>query len=618
MKPARNPEVSKLQSSKPHESHSDPDSDLTWSEYKRSLRAAETNFDIANTHKSNQELKQCDAVQNFFAQAATVRSLEEYDTRNWIGSLPSTMSEWAVPLFTDENEIDFQLHFSYTWMGALHTARTKNANIVDPYVHGLVHIINSDESELIDDPIIVIPLGKLFINKSRHSTWTGYEIFVTSELSLWIIYVLDEVDPEELYPDEVRLSRWDIPGSIKKGQDQTEEPPGIKIARLWGFLGTIEFATFEEAQKEVQKSSTGNYTGPIHLLELSRTVASKYIQMKASAYHDVFATSKFEVHTASSVGKELLLLAIENSKVPIMRLKFGKELEHQNHGRFRDLLSVAIKHADETIIELLLVKGKVDVDMEDENHSTPLLCATVNAVKRAAKIATSYAAEKMPSIDYSKVDDKFDKFINAISHNHRLHRTFDEEYSTDDVFAAAAKLAVATAQDVCTDVGLGRVFWPVTLSAIASAAVFVTALVIAHYTDIIATKDTINYKNAVSRSARYATHIAAGLVSENSKREDFIDEYSDIILEKVGRIAGELVPLAVHGTLAMSFGPEDAKLGIVDFALSAGETQPGISAAQYTKDYAAKYIATYEEDRILKLLKEYKQNYKRITEIRED
>lgn len=33
------------------------------------------------------------------------------------------MSNLAIPLFTNKNRNDFQLHFSYTWMSALHTAR---------------------------------------------------------------------------------------------------------------------------------------------------------------------------------------------------------------------------------------------------------------------------------------------------------------------------------------------------------------------------------------------------------------------------------------------------------------------------------------------------------------
>lgn len=45
---------------------------LSWLEYKSSLEAAETNFDIATTHKYNEELNESSAVKDFFEEVKDV------------------------------------------------------------------------------------------------------------------------------------------------------------------------------------------------------------------------------------------------------------------------------------------------------------------------------------------------------------------------------------------------------------------------------------------------------------------------------------------------------------------------------------------------------------------
>lgn len=243
------------------------------------------------------------------------------------------MTERAIPLFTDDTGIDFQLHFSCTWMGAFHTAGTKSAEGVDPYARSLIHMTNSDDLELTSNPNIVVPLGKLFVNKDSYSVWTGYEVFVCSNLHIWIIYTLDEVDPEELYPKEVRLSRWGIPGIYKDGQIQAKKSPSVKIARLWDRISTIESATFEKAEKEVWNSHSENYVGSIYLLELSRTVVSWALSDSNEIIYKDLATKKFKVNAQSKAGRQLLALAIENAKIPILELLF-EDRAQQNHNQY--------------------------------------------------------------------------------------------------------------------------------------------------------------------------------------------------------------------------------------------------------------------------------------------
>ena len=388
---APNSEAARVQSSKVHEPIPERDSStksLSWLEYKSSLEAAETNFDIATTHKNNEELNESSAVKKFFEQVKDVGFGMDNKSRKWLGSLPSKMSERAIPLFTDEAGIDFQLHFSYTWMGAFHTAGTKNVEGVDPYAHSLIHIANSDDLELISNPNIVVPLGKLFVNKDSYSTWTGYEVFVCSNLHVWIIYTLDEVDPEDLYPEEVRLSRWDIPGIYKDGQIQAEKSPGFKIARLWDWISTIGSATFEKAEEEVRKSHSKDYVGSIHLLELSRTVVSSALSGSDEIKYKHFATSKLKVTAESKAGRQLLALAIENAKIPILELLF-EDRWRQYHNQYQDLISLATEYDDENIFNLMLESDQVSPDLRDTLLSFATADAANKTVKRAIKNSNS-------------------------------------------------------------------------------------------------------------------------------------------------------------------------------------------------------------------------------------
>ena len=258
MNPAHDTEVATSQHTKRDKSPSDPglstdssaDSDpesSAGSEYERYCNAIEIDADIASTHQTNEELKGRDAVKQFFKEVENMDTLEDNEKREWIGSLPSKMFKEAIPLFTDfDTRTDYQLHFSYTRMKALHTytfssrvshhvAGNESDNIPDYYVHSLLHATNRNEMELVSKPNIVIPLGKLFVNESGHSNWTGYEVFVSSNMELWIIYILDEDDFEKWYSVDCGLSRRrTISGSAK--DEQTEKIPGFKIARLWNWL----------------------------------------------------------------------------------------------------------------------------------------------------------------------------------------------------------------------------------------------------------------------------------------------------------------------------------------------------------------------------------------------
>ena len=278
---------------------SDLESSAAGSGYERYCNAIEIDDDIVSTHKTNEELRERNAVKQFFKEVGNMNTLKDNEKREWIGSLPSKMFKEAIPLFTDFNTgMDYQLHISYTRMKGLHTythyaAENRNDNIPDYYVHSLLHVTNRNEMELVSKPNIVIPLGKLFVNESGRSHWTGYEVFVSSNMELWIIYAVDENDVEKW--DLVDCSLWSrkaISDSAKN--KQTEKASNFKIARLWNSITTLHSMSFKEAVDMLEFSGSKNYTGSFLLLEISISEVSRVISLSNKHVHKILETRKSE------------------------------------------------------------------------------------------------------------------------------------------------------------------------------------------------------------------------------------------------------------------------------------------------------------------------------------
>ena len=109
----------------------------------------------------------------------------------WFGSLPSKMVRKAIPLFTDPaNGADYQLHLAFTRMDGLHTyshSAVMPPRTVENEKDLIPHYYAHTQVRIVTWPDIVVPLGKLFANSSGHSDWTGYEVFVSRKMDLWII-----------------------------------------------------------------------------------------------------------------------------------------------------------------------------------------------------------------------------------------------------------------------------------------------------------------------------------------------------------------------------------------------------------------------------------------------
>ena len=373
MSGTRHPEVAKPQLSNPRESPSDPDPDtepLSWSEYQRSLKAEETEPNPAATHKTNKELRESDAIAQFFKKIQAVKVLDDA-TREWIGSLPSTMSERAIPLFTDESTgTDYQLYLSYTWMSGLHTAGSLDAGRVDLYAHSLLHIDENEELELIPNPNIVIPLGKLFVHRSGCSSWTGYEIFVSGGLELWIIDILDEDDPAKVYPGPFERNIFGLTTLDNEQDTQTAKALSFKLARLWPLLSDLKSASFVEAVAEVQRSRCKNYTGSIRLLEIATDLVSQAVLLSKGCTKTLM-TRNLKLNPSTSAGRKLLRLANQNADSSILTLLFEADAQPESSSD-RELLSLAAQFGDESIARLLLKQPNINAHSKDILDRTPL------------------------------------------------------------------------------------------------------------------------------------------------------------------------------------------------------------------------------------------------------
>ena len=344
MDPSHDTELVKWQYSKDDESIPDPpflidspdSSDvesLAGSEYERYRNAIGIDADIASSHETNYELRERVAVESFFETVKKIDTFKNSDERDWVGSLPSKMFKEPIPLFTDfDTGTDYQLHFSYTKMRALPTytslkpKQNDSDNVPDYYVHSLLHISNGSEVDLVSELDMVIPLGKLFVNESGRSKWTGYEVFVSSDMAIWMIYALDENDMQNWDPADCSLSRVvPVPGSAKA--EQTGKAPGFKLACLWHSLKTLDTATFKDAAILVGASQSRFYMGTFQLLEISMYEVSRALSSSSKLFHRILETRKLRVNAESRASKQLLSLATRFPEKSIFKLKFENQVQ---------------------------------------------------------------------------------------------------------------------------------------------------------------------------------------------------------------------------------------------------------------------------------------------------
>ncbi|KAI1128536.1 hypothetical protein F5Y10DRAFT_291957 [Nemania abortiva] len=322
--------------------------------------------DIANTHESNAELEQRQASKEFFERIKDINTLKEEATRGWLGSLPSQFHLGALPLFSHD-ETDYQLHLAYTYMGGFTTCMDQ---MVEFYVHALARASKMNSMELVTNPLVVIPLGKLFVNRHGYSSWTGYEIFVSGSLEVWMIYVLSEqhsvdwdIVDSGLFPSPQEIN-LDEPENNLEEQEPSPKP---KLARLWTSLSSLETATFEDVCDQVRQTQQV-FEGSLYLLEMSMYQAPNAVLNFESTsssprngdflYPPYLELYGLRVNALSPAGSQLLLLTREHVEKSITRLVFGQHV--QEFDKDSSLLLLAMKTSSWQILKLIDKSADID------------------------------------------------------------------------------------------------------------------------------------------------------------------------------------------------------------------------------------------------------------------
>ncbi|KAI0100559.1 hypothetical protein GGR51DRAFT_532416 [Nemania sp. FL0031] len=159
------------------------------------------------------------------------------------------MHDIAIPLFRDEkSDEDYQLHPSYSRL-----KMNIRPNDCIPGIFGLSAKNTEDVTEL-QKIRFFIPLGRLFVNAqngncfnkrcnsflSRITRWTGYEVFLGSDLAIWIVFDAQSLTrgAEPWYPVSCGI---------------TERIQRASIARLLPRFADLETAEFEDAVSSAEE-----------------------------------------------------------------------------------------------------------------------------------------------------------------------------------------------------------------------------------------------------------------------------------------------------------------------------------------------------------------------------
>ena len=223
-------------------------------------------WDLAVTHRRNEELRQRDEVKQFFAKINTIESFWDQESRTWLRSFPYLMRREAIPLF--ESSIgdffeDYQLHPSYSWLPQGKIAQ-------DPDL--MLYRLSCAENVELQIPHFFIPLDRLFVNaengnrfekrcdssRSRLTRWTGYELFISNDLAVWMVFDEDSFasHARPWYPVSCGISQF-----CNRG-----------IARLLPSLNELEHVTVEDA---IESIKTTHKAGKMRIDEVEKSEVEK-------------------------------------------------------------------------------------------------------------------------------------------------------------------------------------------------------------------------------------------------------------------------------------------------------------------------------------------------------
>ena len=206
-------------------------------------------YDLANVHASNEELRGRDAVKRFLQEVSKHKILLNDDTECWLGRLID--GKEAVPLFTLASgsvREDYQLH---SGSSDLELDKAEKVPSFDLFYLSIDEKAAREARESGNSDIlgVVMVLGRLFVrgageSRKKYAKWTGYEVLVDAELQLWMVFDKTSTDSEDrsIYPVICTLA------------DPFDQDEHFDIARLCALNEIGGVISLDEVQTSVHQT----------------------------------------------------------------------------------------------------------------------------------------------------------------------------------------------------------------------------------------------------------------------------------------------------------------------------------------------------------------------------
>jgi hypothetical protein len=305
----------------------------------------EVKWDLAMTHVRNEELRERNSVKQFFAKVSTIESLQEQETRDWFASLPHDMRKEVIPLFesSDGSSEDYQLYPSYSWLAGT------GEHIEDPDIDFCHLRLPSFDLGM---PHIFMPLGRLFVNapngspfnercnsnRSRLTRWTGYEVFLSSALALWIVF--DEKSlahhARPWYPVSCGMIQFLSLGDVK------HEPPDlaafyINMVCFLTSISSLQYADFGGILASMVvglRSEMRAWKFPVRISDVEKSVVKKILgdQVQTPTQDTLLVVGKGKQRTDNIASED----ATKNVPPPRLALSGYMFFANENREKVRD------------------------------------------------------------------------------------------------------------------------------------------------------------------------------------------------------------------------------------------------------------------------------------------
>ncbi|KAI0198821.1 hypothetical protein F4808DRAFT_462400 [Astrocystis sublimbata] len=283
-------------------------------------------------------------------------------------------------------------------MKAINTSGYYMENIPNPAldfnVHTLAWASENNGVEIATNPLLIIPIGKLLLNRHGRAERTGYELCVSGSLAVWMIYEPHDghwrshhtVDTG-LFPP-LQSDDRDTPNDT-----QTKQQSRPKLIQFCSSLSNIGTTTFEDIQ--LLRNTAPIVTGDPYLLELSAAQTSIAFSRSWSISHSPrtlpgwhkplisLAGAGFSIDADSRAGCQLLLLARDNPDKHIVRVCFGDEYCYGRRlAGNSSLLLLAMEHGLHEILEAMNASADISAFADETDFYSLEL---INNVQLAEK-----------------------------------------------------------------------------------------------------------------------------------------------------------------------------------------------------------------------------------------